>query len=377
VTPDGRALAVAAAAALLFTGLGAGALLLTADRAPPEPYEPTATVPADVDYVGTLNLTTYRSDPAVANGSRASLGFQSRVEFYDGPPFPRALALSPPENASLESDEASHVTYFGRSDSRYGARLVVANWTGEAAAAALGARRGIEFTTETRRGYTVRRSDAGAAVAVLDDGAEGGPVPRAGPRLLAIGNASAVEGAVDVAADTADPDAEPATLDGDLRRQYRGTPEGYVRFAYRFRPLTVPDYPFVGPAVRTVQYVGSSYSLNRTGEATGDGTGTPAVRVRIHVTSEDPDSARDVRNALAAGQSFYLLQSSNGTLNTELRRVGFARESRTVVTEYESSPAGLRVLVRGLFRNQPEPQSLDPPAGTDPSMTERSVRGPA
>jgi hypothetical protein len=375
VTPDGQALAVAAVAALLFTGLGAGALLLTADRAPPEPYEPTATVPAGVDYVGTVNLTAYRSDPAVANGSRASLGFQSRVEFYAGPPYLRSLTLSPPPNASLDPTNASRVTYFGRSGSRYGARLVVANWTGKAAAEALESRRGIGFTPETRRGYTVRRSEAGAAVAVLDNGAEGGPVPRAGPRLLAIGNASAVEDAVDVAADRAAPDAEPATLDGDLRREYRETSDGYVRFAYRFRPSTVPDYPFVGPAVRTIQYVGSSYTLDRAGT---NASATPAVRVRIHITSEGAGSADDVRNILAAGQSFYLLQSSNDTLNAELRRARFDVTDRTVVTEYESSPAGLRVLIRGLFRNQPEPESLDPPASAEPSSSGRPpARGPA
>lgn len=369
MTPNGQALAVAGTVTLLLGGLGAGALLLTEPAPAPASYEPTEQVPADVDYVGSLNTTTMRSDPAVENGTRSSLGFQSRVEFYGGPPYLRALALSPPPNASLDPGNASHITYFGRADSPYGARLVVADWTAEEAVDALQERRGIEFETETRRGFTIHRSPAGPAVAVLDNGAEGGPVPREGPRLLAIGNASAVDDAVTVAIDRADPEAEPTTVDGELLQRYDETPDGYVRFAYRFRPSTVPDYPFVGPAVRTVEYVGSGYTLNRTvagnGTDSGNATATPDIRVRIRIASEDADSADDVRNIMNAGQSFYLFQSSNATLKTELRQVTVDVEGRTVVTDYESTPRGLRVLVRGLFENQPEPQSLAPPDGSD------------
>jgi hypothetical protein len=363
VTPNGQALAVAGTVTLLLGGLGAGALLLAEPTPPPASYEPTEQVPAGVDYVGTLNTTTMRSDPAVENGTRASLRFQSRVEFYDGPPYPRSLALSPPPNASLDPSNASHVTHFGRSDSPYGARLVVANWTAEEAVDALQERRGIEFETETRRGFTIHRSPAGPAVAVLDNGGEGGPVPREGPRLLAIGNASAVDDAVTVAIDRADLEAEPTTVDGELLQRYEETPDGYVRFAHRFRPSTVPDYPFVGPAVRTVEYVGSGYTLNRS--AAENRTTTPDIRVRIRITSEDADSADDVRNIMSAGQSFYLFQSSNATLKAELRQVSVGVAGRTVVTDYESTPRGLRVLVRGLFENQPEPQSLTPPDGGD------------
>lgn len=363
MTPNGQALAVAGTVTLLLGGLGAGALLLAEPTPPPASYEPTEQVPAGVDYVGTLNTTTMRSDPAVENGTRASLRFQSRVEFYDGPPYPRSLALSPPPNASLDPSNASHVTHFGRSDSPYGARLVVANWTAEEAVDALQERRGIEFETETRRGFTIHRSPAGPAVAVLDNGGEGGPVPREGPRLLAIGNASAVDDAVTVAIDRADLEAEPTTVDGELLQRYEETPDGYVRFAHRFRPSTVPDYPFVGPAVRTVEYVGSGYTLNRS--AAENRTTTPDIRVRIRITSEDADSADDVRNIMSAGQSFYLFQSSNATLKAELRQVSTDVEGRTVITDYESTPRGLRVLVRGLFENQPEPQSLTPPDGGD------------
>jgi len=377
VTPDGQALVVAGTVALLLGGLGAGALLLAEPAPPPASYEPTEQVPAGVDYVGTLDTTTMRSDPAVENGTRASLEFQSRVEFYDGPPYPRALALSPPPNASLDPLNASHVTYFGRGDSPYGARLVVANWTAAEAVDALQERRGVEFETETRRGFTIHRSPAGPAVAVLDNGGEGGPVPRQGPQLLAIGNASAVDDAVTVAIDRADPEAEPTTVDGALLRHYRETPDGYVRFAYRFRPSTVPDYPFVGPAVRTVEYVGTGYTVNGSAAGNGpvagngtvdrdvtaarNGTTTPDIRVRVRITSEDADSADDVRNIMNAGQSFYLFQSSNATLKAELRQVSVDVEGRTVITDYESTPQGLRVLVRGLFRNQPEPQSLAAP----------------
>jgi hypothetical protein len=364
VTPQGTALAVATAATVLFAGLGAGALLLSEDRAPPDPYEPTAGVPEDVDYVGTLNTTRYRSDPAVANGTRASLAFQGSVRFYDGPPYLRSLALSTPANASLDPAAASHVTYFGRSDSSYGARLVVANWTATETVAALEARRSVDFESESRRGYQVFRSDAGPAVAVLDGGAEGGPVPQTGPRLLAVGNASAVDDAVDVAIGRADPETTPETVGGELRRRYQDTGDGYVRFAYRFRPETVPDYPFVGSAVRTVEYVGTSYTLNESAVASANGSATPDIRVSIRITGEDAESADDVRNIMTAGRSFYLFQSSNATLKTELRRTSFTVQERTLLAAYESSPAGLRVLVRGLFRNQPEPQSLTPPRPT-------------
>ncbi|PSP99555.1 hypothetical protein BRC89_04175 [Halobacteriales archaeon QS_4_70_19] len=382
MSPDRQALAVAGTVALLLGALGGGALYLI-DESEPDPlppYEPTANVPSDVDYVGTLNATEYRSDPAVANGTRASLGFQSRVEFYSGPPFLRSLVLSPPANANLDPTNASHVTYFGRSDSPYGARLVAANWTAEAAVDALQERRDTTFTRDDRDGYTVYRSESGPAVAVLDDGTRGGPVPRPGPHLLAIGNASAVADAVTVAADRRDPEAEADTLDGELRRRYSDTDEGYVRFAYRFRPETVPDYAFVGSAVRTVEWVGSSYTRNRTGAAgtpggtvptaaattpTDDGAPdaaeSPDIRVRIRITVEDADSADDVRNVLEAGRSFYLFQSSNARLKAELRETSFDVMGRTVVADYESSPGGLRVLVRGLFQNQPEAESLAPP----------------
>ncbi|WP_254831041.1 hypothetical protein [Haloglomus salinum] len=361
MSPDRQALAVAGAVALLLAGVCGAAVVLSYEPPPPEPYEPTENVPAGTDYVGTLNTTEYRSDPAVRNGTRASLRFQSAVQFYDGPPYLRALAVSPPSNASLNTSAASQVTYFGRSGEPYGARLVVANWTASDATEALRARHSVEFTTETRRGFTIYRSDRGPAVAVLDNGAEGGPIPREGPRLLAIGNESAVSDAVDVAIARADPETTPETVGGELLRRYDGTDDGYVRFAYRFRPSTVPDYPFVGPAVRTVEYVGTRYTLNETAAAANE-TAPPDVRVRIRITSEDAESADDVRNIMSAGKSFYLLQSSNATLKTELRRTAFDIEGRTLLADYESSPSGLRVLVRGLFRNQPEPQSLARPS---------------
>ncbi|WP_276261005.1 hypothetical protein [Haloglomus litoreum] len=362
MTPDTQALAVAGAVALLLGGVCVGAVVLGAEPPPPDPYEPTENVPAGSDYVGTLNTTEFRSDPAVRNGTRASLAFQGAVQFYSGPPYLRTLALDPPANASLDPAAASHVTYFGRHGEPYGARLVVANWSAEETTDALAARRGVTFETETRRGFTIYRSERGPAVAVLDGGAEGGPIPREGPRLLAIGNGTAVSDAVDVAIARADPEADPTTLGGELRRRYEDTDDGYVRFAYRFRPETVPDYPFVGPAVRTVEYVGTSYTLNRTDR--GNASATPDIRVRIRITSADAESADDVRNIMSAGQSFYLFESSNRTLKTELRRVRLDVEGRTVVTSYESSPRGLRVLVRGLFRNQPEPQSLAAPEPT-------------
>jgi hypothetical protein len=372
-----QALFVAGTVTLLLGALGGSALWLLGERAPPAPYEPTAQVPGGADYVGTLNATEMRSDDAVANATRASLAFQSRVQFYDGPPYRRSLALSPPANASLDATAAGHVTYYGRHESAYGARLVVGNWTAEEAITALRARRNVSFAERTYRGHRVHRSEAGPAVAVLDDGSEGGPVPRAGPRLLAVGNGTAVLDAVAVQA-TREEGREPSTVSGELRRRYRDTDAGYARFAYRFRPETVPDYRFVGPAVRTVRYVGTSYRLNRT--ATANGSHPPDVRVRIRITTEDADSADDVRNIMEAGKSFYLFQSSNATLSGELRRTTFGVEGRTVDVGYEGTPRGLRVLVRGLFRNQPDPASLAPPgraAGAARASADPGDRRPA
>jgi hypothetical protein len=83
---------------------------------------------------------------------------------------------------------------------------------------------------------------------------------------------------------------------------------------------------------------------------------------------------------MEAGKSFYLFQSSNATLSDELRRTTFDVRGRTVDVGYEGTPRGLRVLVRGLFRNQPDPASLAPPgraAGATRASADRGDRRPA
>ena len=270
-----QALVVATAVSLVLAAVGAGAIV--SYQPPPDqrydPYDPTEHVPAGVDYVGTLDAAALRADRASENASRYALSFQQRVQFYDGPPFPRALALSLPANATLNTTAASHVTYYGRHGSNYDARLVVTNWTAAETAAALGARLNVSYERTSYRNRTLYESEAGSGVAVIDAGRRGGPVPERGPRLLAVGNATAVRDAIAVRADRAGGSAD--TVDGDLLRRYRNTEDGYVQYAYAFRPDTVPDYRFVGPAVKSIRYVGTSYQLNRS-DADGAGTATPA-----------------------------------------------------------------------------------------------------
>lgn len=355
-----QALAVTAAVSLVLAGAGAGAIL--SYEPPPEqrydPYEPTEHVPADVDYVGTLEPESFREHPATENATRASLRFQQFVEFYDGPKYTRALAVSPPPNASLNVSNASHVTYYGRHGSNYRARLVVANWTGRETAEALGARLDTSYERRTYRNLTLYESERGSAVAVLDDGDRGGPVPETGRRLLAVGNATAVREAVDVRAARAAGE-DPETVDGELLRRYRDTEDGYVRYAFAFRPDTVPDYRFVGPAVQSIRYVGTAYQLNRTGVESG---AAPNMTVRIRITSEEADSADDVRNIMSLGVGVYQVRSSNRTLKREFRRVALGVDDRTVTVDHTTTPQRLRILLRGLVENEPERQgALAPP----------------
>jgi hypothetical protein len=68
------------------------------------------------------------------------------------------------------------------------------------------------------------------------------------------------------------------------------------------------------------------------------------------------NDARDVRTILNAGTAFYRVESTDETLRTEVAKVELSEARKPLVTlRYESDPAGLRVFVCGLFRNQSEP----------------------
>lgn len=332
-----QALALAGAVALLLAGLGGFALLSLPEPDPAaEPWEPLDGVPDEVDYVGYLDAGEYRSDDDAELATRRALRFQSLVQFYDGPPFGETFALGVRES-ELDPTDAREVTYFGRHNSSYEARIVVGNWTAAELAAAVEADANATIETTEVNGTTLHRG-SGLAVARLGTDSN--------DTVLAVGNETAVRDALNVTGGGADGVA------GPLRSEFEER-AGYVRFAYRFRPVLVPNYPFVGGAVESVEYVSSEYTLNRSG---GNVTTDDIVRVRIDIRTADTSSVRDVRTMMNAGVTFYRVESRNATLREELAKVELPEAAdRTVSLRYESTPSGLHVLVRGLFRNQPEP----------------------
>jgi hypothetical protein len=338
---------VGAVALLLAAAGGAAFLSVPQESSGSDPREPLDGVPADVDYVGYLDVDTYHEDAAAARASDRALRFQSLVQFYDGPPFRQSFAL---RESSLDRSAVRKVTYFGRHNESYGGRIVVGNWTVDDLVSAVEADSNVSLEPTDVNGTTVYRGGGLAVARLRNDSASS---------VLAVGNETAVREALAVTDEAADGVA------GPLRTQFEAR-SGYVRFAYRFRPFRVPEYPFVGESVNSVEYVASDYVLNRTAvdeTPTADGTnGTdaaaapPDIRMRIAITTTDEESARSVRTILNAGVTFYRVESRNETLREELARVELPEaDGRRVTLSYESSPQRLRVLVRGLFRNQPEP----------------------
>lgn len=306
---------VVAVALVLATALGAALFLHSPDS------EPLDRVPDDVDYVGQVDAEAMHSDPATADATRRSFRFQSAVDFYAGPEFTSSYAFRDdgPEG------EVRTVTYFGRSNGSYAARIVTADWDRTAVPAAVERSENVSLDRTTYRDRTLH-AGGGYAVAAL------------GPDTYVVGNATAVRDALDVAA------GERESVSGPLRERYRAT-TGFARFAYRFQPGSVPDVPFVGESVRNVEYVAAGYRQNGSDLA-----------VAVNVTTADESSARNVRGFLNAGLTFYRFETSNDSLRAELDRVELSRAGRTVRITYESEPGNYRVLLRGLARNQPREQ---------------------
>lgn len=310
-----------ALALVLVLAAGAVAASLFLDSG--ESTGPLEAVPAGVDYVGTLEPDEMAADRHVASTTRRSLRFQENVDFYDGPPFPTSFAVS--REGSLEPEDAAWVTYFGRTNgSSYDARIVRANWTAQALVSAVEARHNVTLSPGEYRGEFYH-AGGGYGVAVLPND------------TFVVGNDTAVRDAVDVAR------GEAEALDGPLREQYEATSDGYVRYAYRFRPANVPNYPFVGESVRRIQYVSSAYYRNGS-----------RVGVAVNLTVDDEEGARSVESILNAGITFYRIETSNATLRGELEKIELERASDEVRISYESSPEGYRVLIRGLIENEPE-----------------------
>ena len=338
----GSPVLVVGAIALLLASIGGAALLSLPDSATTaEPREPLDGVPSESDYVGYLDADTYRADGDAETATRRALRFQSLVQFYDGPRFRESFAI---RESSLDSDAVREVTYFGRHNSSYHGRIVVGNWTARGLASAVEADANVTLEPTDVNGTTLHRG-GGLAVARLGNDSNS--------TVLAVGNETAVRDALAVT------DGGGEGVAGPLRDEFEER-EGYVRFAYRFQPFRVPNYPFVGEAVDSVEYVSSEYVLTRSsGNATAetdDRASNATVGVTIDITTTDSESARSVRTILNAGVTFYRVESANETLRDELGKVELPEaDGRSVRLSYESSPRMLRVLIRGLFRNQPEP----------------------
>lgn len=304
---------------------GAASAFLLHEPAPPTPVD---RVPGDVDYVGHLDTGPMRADSNTTTATRQSLRFQSAVDFYAGPDFLRSYAFRDdgPEGA------VDTVTYFGRSNGSYRARIVRAEWNGSTLPGAVERAENVSLSRTELHGQVAHVGD-GHAVAVLDEG------------LFVVGNATAVRDALAVHAGGNE------SLSGPLRERFERT-GGYARFAFRFRPTTVPNYPFVGESIRRVEFVDGSYRRN----------GSRLVST-TNVTVEDADTAGSVAAVLDAGLTFYEFESSNPELKAELRRIQVRQDGRVVRARYESAPSNYPVLVRGLYRNQPDPTGdLEPPA---------------
>jgi hypothetical protein len=346
-----RRRAAIALALLLVVAAGAVAAAVLMDSG--ASTEPLEAVPADVDYVGTLQPDEMHRDKQVAATSRRSLRFQESVAFYDGPPFTASFAVS--ADTPLEPTAAEWVTYYGRTNgSSYDARIVRANWSAQSLVSAVEERRNVSLSPDEYRGQFFHHG-GGYAVAVLPND------------TYVVGNETAVRDAVDVAEGDED---EAESLDGPLREEYEATRDGYVRFAYRFRPSNVPDYQFVGESVRRIEYVSSAYYRNASatsgdggpgtddgGGAGSDGAAEERVGVAISLTVDDQQGARSVESILNAGMTFYRIETNNATLRRELERIQFDRGGDEVRINYESSPDGYRVLIRGLIENEPEEES--------------------
>lgn len=303
---------VLAVALVLAAALGVALFLHSPDG------EPLDRVPADVDHVGHLDAETMRSDPATANATRRSFRFQSAVDFYAGPEFTGSYAF----REDGPGGEVRSVTYFGRSNGSYAARIVSADWRRTAVPPAVERSENVSLDRTTYRGRPLHAGD-GYAVAAL------------GNDTFVIGNETAVRDALDVAA------GERESVSGPLRERYRAT-TGFARFAYRFQPGSVPDVPFAGESIRSIEYVATGYRQNGS-----------ALAVAVNVTTGDESSARSVRGIVNAGLTFYRFETSNDSLRAELDRIELSRTGRTVRITYESAPENYRVLLRGLARNQP------------------------
>lgn len=322
--PAGRvpATVVVGVAAVAVVGAGVGAVVLLSSSAESSPAD---SVPQDADYVGHVDADAMREKPPdVRAATREALAFQSLVVFYDGPDFPTALAFR--NDTGLDPAAVHGVTYFGHTNDSYAARIVRAEWTEPAVVAAVEREANVNLSAARYRNRSLYvAADDSTAVAVLEEG------------RYVVGGVGAVRDAVDVAVGDADPVA------GVVRREFEQR-AGYVRFAFRFDPRTVPDIPLVGTGgFEAVRVVAASYDTN----ATANGT---RIGVAIDVTVADAEGADQVQALLDTAVVLYRTQVAGPELAAEFEKVDLAATDRTVRIAYESTPDGLRTMLEGLER---------------------------
>jgi|GEM_PF-1640485 len=159
----------------------------------------------------------------------------------------------------------------------------------------------------------------------------------------AIGTEEAVNDTIQVAVGDADP------VDGDLRRAFDSTRDGYVRYAQSSQNVNVTQIN---------QTMGQSTGLNVTAYAeayndlhitsgtyyiTDDGD---ALGVESRIMTNSTDTARDVQDL---AQGFVSIQAGaiqNETLETELRETDVTRDGTTVTVSRQTDIETVETLIR-------------------------------
>lgn len=289
-----------------------------------EETQPADSVPQNADYVGHVDHDALRAtDSGVRSATRESLAFQSNVSVYDGPDFLDSLAFA--NGTELNRSRVESMTYFGRTNGSYRARVIRADWQTGAVVTAVERRENVTLTEQSNANRTLYVAENGSvAVAVLPEG-------------FAVGQPRAVRDAVAVTTGDADP------LTGTVRDRFEAE-TGYVRFAFRFHPEKVPNVPLIQTeSFKAIRVVSAGYDTNESADGSESQMG-----VAINLTVADQNAADRIRQLLNSGVALYKTHVASPELTTELDKVTLERSGRRVTITYESTPEGFRTMLDGL-----------------------------
>jgi hypothetical protein len=328
-------------------------------------------VPDDVDSVAVFDASVIESDTAerlYATGYNATVGSVDETESDDANETDdeTVTATSPvemvPANLTGAFDEvenetgldprgAEQVIVYSQRQANftsppYQGVIVEADWEESDVVDAVSESANRSYRDTTVDGVTVYKPEAQEEednvtsfgppepdqwVAVLDE------------NEYVFGTEQAVADAVDVAVDEAEP------VDGDLRRAFDDTRDGYLRYAQSSQSVNV---------TRINQTMGQSTGLNVTAyaEAYNDlhiTSGTyyiaddgETLGTESRVLTNSTDTARDVKDL---AQGFISIQAGaiqNETLETELRETDVTRDGTTVTVSRETDIETAEMLVR-------------------------------